>query len=582
MPASETHQARNSLFFLLLLVALWLPRGLALDRFVTVDEPKWLLRSANFYNALVHGDFKDTFQKEHPGVTITWAGTAGFLWRYPGYFKIAPEQNMTPTRFNTFLRSHGRSSLDLLVAGRTFVVLGIVAALGVSFLLAARLLGALPALLAFLLIAFDPFGVALSRLLHLDGLLSALMLLSLLAFAGYLYLGRRMGYLLLSAIAAGLAWLTKSPAFFLAPFFGLLLLIEWWRAGGEAPLRDLFQFQRLWRAFSPLLLWFFVAAVVFVLLWPAMWVDPVGTLSSVFSQATAYASEGHGIPTYFYGEVSLGGESPWFFYPVVYLWRITPSIFIGLLLALGALLFPRQLPVDSARRRLMLVLLLFSVLFTVFMSLGAKKFDRYLLPIAAPMDLLAALGWLAFVERLAGLTNRWSDSARRLEMGGILGAVLLAHLLGVLQTYPYYLNFYNPMLGGIQKAAQVMMVGWGEGLDQAARYLNALPRSDKDRVITWYGDGCFSFFYDGVTVPIGLDFTLNDLRKTDFVVLYLNQWQRGLPSPEFMAYFGGLTPEYVVNIGGLEYARIYKLRDAPDVPIPTPAMGLLFENRPNP
>jgi len=153
--------SRIGLLFGLILLALWLPRGLALDRFVTVDEPKWLLRSANFYNALVRGNLKDTFQREHPGVTITWAGTAGFLWRFPGYYKISPEQNMTPTRFQNFLSSHGRSSLDLLVAGRTFVVLGIVTALGAAFLVTYRLLGVLPALLAFLLISFDPFQVGL-------------------------------------------------------------------------------------------------------------------------------------------------------------------------------------------------------------------------------------------------------------------------------------------------------------------------------------------------------------------------------------------------------------------------------------
>jgi hypothetical protein len=108
-----------------------------------------------------------------------------------------------------------------------------------------------------------------------------------------------------------------------------------------------------------------------------------------------------------------------------------------------------------------------------------------------------------------------------------------------------------------------MMVGWGEGLDQAARYLNALPRTNKERAIAWYGDGCFSYFFDGTTVPIGLDFLLSDLRGTDFVVLYLNQWQRGLPSAEFMAYFEQLKPSHVVRIDGVEYVRVYNLREAP-------------------
>jgi len=320
---------------------------------------------------------------------------------------------------------------------------------------------------------------------------------------------------------------------------------------------------QMWQDFSPLLLWFGVAAIVFVLLWPAMWVDPLGSLVRVFSQATAYASEGHEIPTYFYGDVYLGGESPWYFYPVVYLWRITPSTLLGLVLALVSLVFPRLLPMERKRRRLALVLLLFSVLFTLFMSLGAKKFDRYLLPIFAPLNVVAALGWLTLERPSRRYARRIISAYHRVVFVLLMGVVLLGQLLGTFQTYPYYLNFYNPMLGGVRKAAQVMMVGWGEGLDQAARYLNTLPRTNKERAIAWYGDGCFSYFFEGNTVPIGLDFTLADLRGTDFVVLYLNQWQRGLPSAEFMAYFEQLKPSYVVNIHGVDYVRVYNLREVP-------------------
>jgi hypothetical protein len=341
-----------------------------------------------------------------------------------------------------------------------------------------------------------------------------------------------------------------------------MLLVETLKEDNRGSLTRHFSPGNLWRVFSPLMLWFLVAAAVFVLLWPAMWVDPLGSLSRVFSQATAYASEGHEIPTYFYGDVYLGGESPWYFYPVVYLWRITPSTFFGLLLALLALLFPRQLPLERERRRLVQVFLLFAVLFTIFMSLGAKKFDRYLLPVFAPLNLVAALGWLSLAQVIWRYIPRVAYRIQPLAVL-FLGVVLLGPSLGLLQTYPYYLDFYNPMLGGIRKSTQVMMVGWGEGLDQAARYLDALPKTNKERAIAWYGDGSFSYFYDGVTIPIGLDFTLNDLRGTDLVVLYLNQWQRGLPTAEFMAYFEQLTPLHVVRINGVEYVRIYNLRDAP-------------------
>ena len=70
-----------------------LPKDLAAhahaDQYVTVDESKWLVRSANFYQALHSGS--DTFQHGHPGVTIMWSA-AGYLLRFlntsrsPGQF----------------------------------------------------------------------------------------------------------------------------------------------------------------------------------------------------------------------------------------------------------------------------------------------------------------------------------------------------------------------------------------------------------------------------------------------------------------------------------------------------------------
>jgi hypothetical protein len=374
-------------------------------------------------------------------------------------------------------------------------------------------------------------------------------------------------------VAGGLAWLTKSPAFFLGPFVGLMLLVpalpaakqarEGLKLGRGTTLSSQLSIANLWRMFSPFLLWFGVAAVVFVLLWPAMWVDPLGSLSKVFSLASTYASEGHDSRLFFDGVIYDVGQSPWNFYPIAYVWRATPVVLTGLILAMVALFLPRRLPQTTERRRLTLILLLFSVSFTLFLSLSAKKFDRYLLPVFAPLDIVAALGWLAFLEALNGMAGRWSLAIRRGGGGLLLGAVVLVQLAGTWQTYPYYLNYYNPLLGGSQKAVDVMMVGWGEGLDQAARYLDQKPNAEALRVISWSADGCFSYFFKGSAATIDYDMNIDSLRRADYVVLYLNEWQRQAPTPEFLAYFEQLQPEYVVRIGGMEYARVYNMRQAP-------------------
>jgi hypothetical protein len=552
--------------FLLLIpviIALWLPRGLELDRFLTADEPRWLTRSANFFLALSEGDFSKTYQKEHPGVTIMWAGSAGFRWIFPWYVSEDPGQHARPQDLNRFLenRNYDYMPMRLLEAGRSLVVLGNVIVLALTFLAAVRLIGLIPSLIGFLLIAFDPFSIALSRLLHLDGLLSAFMLFSLLSFMNYLYQGRRLYDLALAAFSAGLAWLTKSPSFFLIPFFGLLSLIEigrWWRAKHQLSLRV------VWMHIWPFLAWAGMAALVFTLFWPAMWVDPIGSLQEMLSEATNYASEGHHAPTFFNGQIFEAGISDWRFYPVIYLWRTTPPVLIGLIFTGLAFVFRRRLSFPKEQQRAVFILFLFAVLYTIFMTLGAKKFDRYLIPIFAPLALVAGVGWGIVIQNAyEWVTAHWKmvSNTRNIALLGattILTLVILIQLAGALQTYPYYFTYYNPLMGGKKRAPEVMMIGWGEGLDQAARYLNTKPDSNMLRVQSWYPVGPFSFIFEGKT--INKDFVANPerLERADYYVLYFHQWQRQRPSEEFIRYFDQQVPEHIVYVDDLEYARIYR------------------------
>jgi hypothetical protein len=561
----------QALLLFLLALALLLPRLLQLSRYVTVDEPLWLIRSANFYQALAAGDWQDTFQREHPGVTIMWAGTLGFLLRFPEYARLAETQLVNPQALDEFLGLHQHTSLGLLVAGRLVAVLGVTLAVLLALHFLARLVGWLPAFLAIFLVALDPYFIALSRLLHLDGPLAAWMLLSLLSFMSYLYAGRRTVDLLVSAVSAGLAWLTKSPALFLIPFYGLLVLLELlglWRQAGWAWLRHWkAALGDLWQAARPYLLWLLLGAAVFVLLWPAMWVDPLNSLARIFSQATAYAAEGQDSATFFMGAVYQAGQSPWFFYPVSLLWRLTPPVTIGLLLALLAWLFPRQAGLAPAHKKVIQILSLFTILFLVLITLSQKKADRYQIPVQPALCIMAALGWLAWLGALLRRAQARFRSGRLdhlaqnpgpwLAIGG--GLLVAWQLLGPLQTFPYY-DYYNDLLGGSQAAAAVMMIGRGEGLDQVARYLNSLPDASKLVAMARYNKGCVSYYFNGRVLGMEDDASLADLQKADYVIMYIHQWQRQIPSQEALDYLKTLKPVFVARIGGLDYAEVYDMK----------------------
>jgi hypothetical protein len=109
-----------------------------------------------------------------------------------------------------------------------------------------------------------------------------------------------------------------------------------------------------------------------------------------------------------------------------------------------------------------------------------------------------------------------------------------------------------------------MMIGWGEGLDMAARYLNTRPGASNLRVMAHYPDGSFSYFFEGQTLHLPEKWegpASEQMQAADYLVLYIHQWQRGLPDPAMLAYFSSQEPEFVAQIDGLEYAQVYNLDD---------------------
>ena len=248
--------------FCLLFLAAWLPRMAGLDQLVTVDEPKWLTRSANFYQAIANGQANDTYQSEHPGVTIMWAGTLGFLQQYPAYAKDVPGQFTweTPELERWLAAENGPTPLDLLQAARWWIVFAISAVIALGVFPLRTLFGLWPAILITLFVAWDPFYIALSRQLHPDGLLTSFIYLSLLLFLAWLYGDpQRLRSIILSGVAMGLAWLTKTPAILLTVAIGLLAAFELLRKGWGRK-----------RFVLEMTAWISVAAVTCLLLWPVL------------------------------------------------------------------------------------------------------------------------------------------------------------------------------------------------------------------------------------------------------------------------------------------------------------------------
>jgi hypothetical protein len=115
-------------------------------------------------------------------------------------------------------------------------------------------------------------------------------------------------------------------------------------------------------------------------------------------------------------------------------------------------------------------------------------------------------------------------------------------------------------MGGGKKAPEVMMIGMGEGLDQAAAYLNKKTGSEDMLVLSSIAYGSTSFFFEGRAEQMfRFDHKLSAekrqiLKEVDYALVYVNGWQRTTAELDF---FAGAMPEKVIRLNWIEYVRIY-------------------------
>ena len=467
-------------------------------------------------------------------------GTIGLFGEY-----LRAHADLTILEYLSQVTTRPSVTLEYLAPARLPTAILTALCVVVIYLLMRRLFSQFPALLAAVLLALDPFYLAHSRVIHHDALATSFSLIALIAFLGYVWRHQSYLWLILSGVSAGLAFLSKGSALFLIGFMGLVLLWAMWA--------DIRRQPHAWRQavigrVGVGLVWFAIAAVIFIACWPAVWVDPVGTVGGMLDKAVGYAQEAHTKGNYFMGQ-SVADPGP-LFYPLVLLFRTTPLSLLGLLLFLvQVVLYARRYGVasliDSAGVQVRISLLLYVVTFTLFMGVGSKKFDRYLLPVFPVIDLLAGI---AIAQAVRWLIDRRQDPDTEAVPGsgnaGVAGIVVLAILfmqgLASLPQHPYYLSAYNALVGGPWLAQRVLLVGWGEGLEQAAYYLNEQPDvQDTDVSLFYYRD--FVTFFEGTTQKLEDDNPDNPVpwQGADHVVFYVNQVQAADPGRGHRGIFPG-------------------------------------------
>ena len=557
MPRSR--RLYNELLIALLLVSVALiPRISGLADFLTTDEAyHWIERTERFSAALAAGRWAETIQTGHPGVSLMWLGSLGMQlerWVIGLGWAVPPDRlghlawlRLVPAIFH---------SLALLLG---YAMLG-------------RLLRPAVALVAALLWATSPYLVAHGRLLHLDGLLTDFVTLALLAALVASQAPRPLPWLVAAGAATGLALLTKGPALISLPVLGLTLFAlgqgETRRQGDKETSRRAAEASALPRSPAPPLLFHLlarlrwsipryllllaIATLVVFTLWPALWSVPGLAVSRYLDEIIGNGGRPNGDGQFFLGQ-PIDDPGP-LFYPLANLYRLTPLELLGLIgllistiIASARAIQRRAQPLTpNLQQTTLLALACFIAFWSLVMVLGPKKFDRYVLPTWPALMVLAAAGLVGIADwlrRQSTIYNRQSA----------IVIILIAQGSLLFWYHPYYLSYYNPLLGGGRAAQQLFLIGWGEGMDQVGAYLRQRPDIANGQVISALPPTLQPF----LPVPVQ-NVTQIDAARPNYAVVYLESIQRAAAPPIYERIRATL-PLRTIAIHGIDYAQIYQL-----------------------
>lgn len=500
-------------------------RVLNLNQLIHTDEVNfWYPRSHQFLTALQNGQWAATAISTHPGVTTMWLGSLGILVHRASLALGMPDPSFT-------------TEMGFL---RLPVVLVHTLAILVGYAAMRRLFSTWVAWFGALLWAVCPFTTAFSRLLHVDGLTGTFATLALLG-ASCAWHGAekpQTGWLVLSGISAALAMVSKSTGMAVGPLIlGIAILAAY----------DHRAHPRWWHmhVVYPLFLWGGALFATLVMVWPAVWAAPQTVYTLLRVGVEVEGGSRHVVPNYF-----LGRPDPapgWLYYPVVLALRTTPWTLIGIF----GLPWVLRLPHLVRSPRTIAVLAGFIIVFTVGLSPFAKKLDRYLVAVFPALNILAALGLVGMTKWIA----RYCGQARlKFALIPLLSLVAIANALW---WHPYGMAYFNPMLGGIRTGIATFLIGEGEGLGEAAAWLNAQPDITGVTITSTMERTLQAALRRGAQVVAARGDQLDP--SCGYVVIYIRHMQRwgNAAPPPYDRFYQRVPPLHVVRIHGIDYVHIY-------------------------
>ena len=477
------------------------------------DEEWYISKGYTFINLLKKGDLNNpvwyTLGADHPPLAAYIYGLASYgdMVRYDseylpffGWPKGAPVYNydLVYSRLISVFASSISVVLIYLIGQRYF----------------SRFIGMTSAMI----LAMVPHFLGFSQMVTLESL-------TMLSFTScvYFYLrfleSGRGAFLLLTGILTGACIMVKESNVVIYIFYLVSYLV--WRS----------RIKRMNIPFFHLIYIGIVSMIMSFLIWPEVWLH----FSSYFNFISIlWLGEGL-VPEMLFGRM-MGARS--FFYIVAF-FVTTPVVLLCLSF------FGLKETWDRRKKWISLVIIIwFFTPFLLSVFHHRQHMVRYIIQFYAPFSLLAAIG-------LEKIVSCISKKMMHKYLAAFFVFLYLMYIL--LNISPYYLNYFNEVVGGTKNVynRNLFFLGWfGEGLRGPGKYLedNAL----KDSKIGMALNPSHTLYK-----AEGLDFEnyISDKEYDYVVVNYFNVIRMGFDESKLLKDYKIVYHE---DAGGVDIARVYK------------------------
>ena len=408
------------------------------------DSTRWMMRSEAFLQALKDGNFSETNQKYHPGVSLMLInGFSRQIFYIYQYNFLDKKVDLMSFEYFGYTNLISKFVVILVIF---FIVL-------IQIKLISILWNKEVALWYFFMISIEPYFIGINRWFHLTSLEVFFGFTAILLLLVWRKLNNSL-YFVCSSIFLALAVLTKVTSIIIGLVIFVILI--------ENFLKH--------KKFSYFVYYLFIYLGTLFILFPALWTDSINVSTYIFN--SIFNAVGDNIRN-----TNLNGLIAFFYYIIILLLKMSP-ITLGLFFFA---LFKSKNIIDDFYTKIIYFTFLS---YFIFLTISEQKIDRYSLVFYLPIFLISAI----YLSNL------------KLFVKKIYVVFSLILIFFVYFSYSsQYSAFYNPLIGGTNLALKLgIYENGGNFYYNSAEFLN--KNFPKSRVFVPDNFEAFSFFYNGKTI----------------------------------------------------------------------------------